>query len=625
MARKKKQINVDKEYLKAYYANEADANKQMSFANAAAGVYMLVIWIFYLTDFFKINSDVTRLLINIAFPIGILVLISPLLYVFKFKKQLEKPNYKYFVLFSFVFVIAVLNAILPKHSIIAWALCIIMTNHYFNPKVGTGVFISVIIASIIAMYASMFVGEFDANLLLGNDVLKNGQALYADGPKGRYKLLHELIELGYNRYVDAIIFYFLPRAVILALVFFVSNALNLRTYKLLVSEIRVNSEQEKTKTELEVAKEIQLNTLPNETISSEDIEIVGELKAAKEVGGDFYDYLNIDDNNIAILIGDVSGKGVPAAMFMMKTITCFRNFIRNDDKSPAEILREVNASIYDEHSQMFVTCFLAILNKSTGELRFANAGHNPPVIGKNHQYHFLKCKSGFVLGGLEDAFVVDETITLSPGETLTLYTDGITEARNINGEFFGEERLMTTFNQKDYTCLIELHHGIKDAVAQFVGDAPQADDITFITIQYHGDRYLFEENRFDGKMDNVPAMLDFVENFCTKYKFKEDFKASLLVVTDELISNIIKYGYEDKGGVIYIRQLYNEDKKEFVITIIDRAPAFNQLEVNNDAVSGDPDELEVGGLGILIVKKIMTEYAYDRINGKNILVLRKRF
>ena len=180
MARKKKQINVDKEYLKAYYANEADANKQMSFANAAAGVYMLVIWIFYLTDFFKINSDVTRLLINIAFPIGILVLISPLLYVFKFKKQLEKPNYKYFVLFSFVFVIAVLNAILPKHSIIAWALCIIMTNHYFNPKVGTGVFISVIIASIIAMYASMFVGEFDANLLLGNDVLKNGQALYAD-------------------------------------------------------------------------------------------------------------------------------------------------------------------------------------------------------------------------------------------------------------------------------------------------------------------------------------------------------------------------------------------------------------------------------------------------------------
>ena len=381
-------------YLEAYYDNEANANKHMSFANAFAGIYMIVLWIFYLTGFFKIHSTITMILVNVNFPVSILVLLCPLLYVFKFKDKLRKPNYKYFVLFSFIVVIGALNAILPKHTAIAWALCIIMTNHYYNPKVGLAVFIAVVSLSLVSMYASMFVGEFDANLLLGNEVLEDASYTYADGPDGRYQMLHDLILNGHNRYVDALIFYFLPRAVLLALIFFVSNALNRRTYQLLVSEIHVNTEQERTKTELEVAKEIQLNTLPNEISSASDAEIVAELKAAKEVGGDFYDYFEIDDDHTAIVIGDVSGKGIPAAMFMMKTITCFKNFTRAN-KTPAQILREVNASIYDENSQMFVTCFLAILNKKTGELQFANAGHNPPIIGSNHNYRYLKCNPGF--------------------------------------------------------------------------------------------------------------------------------------------------------------------------------------------------------------------------------------
>ncbi len=624
--------NERKKYLEAYYDNEADANKQMSFANAAAAVYMLAIWICYLTGFFKIHSTVTLILINVSFPIGILVLFTPLLYAFKFKKLLRKPNYKYFVLFSFVFVIGVLNVILPKHSAIAWALCILMTNHYYNTKVGIKVFAVVLAASLFDMFCGMFVGEFDANLLFGNEIMENvnTQEIYANGPRARFEMLNKLYEMGngffdldYNRYLGSVVFYFFPRAIILLLVFFVSHALNKRTYKLLVSEIHVNSEQEKTKTELEVAKEIQLNTLPNEFTTSEDIEIIAELKAAKEVGGDFYDYMNVDDNHIAFLIGDVSGKGVPAAMFMMKTITCFRNFTRTG-KTPGEILSEVNAGIYDESSQMFVTCFLAILDKTTGELKYANAGHNPPVIGVNHKYHFLKSNPGFVLGGLEDAFVKDEEITLKPGESITLYTDGITEARNIKGDFFGEERLINTFNKKDYTCPLELHHSIKDDINSFVGEAPQNDDITFITVKYHGDRYSYQERVFDAKMENIQSALDFVEEFCDEQGVENAFKMSLLVVADELVSNIVKYGYENKGGVLFIRQLYNVDQKEYVLTIIDKAPEFNQLLVNNDVVT-DIDNQQAGGLGILIVKKIMSEYAYDRINGKNILVLRKKF
>ena len=621
-------------YLEAYYDNEADANKQMSFANVAAAVYMLVIWIFYLTKFFKYHSFITFILINVFFPLGILTLLTPLLYVLKFKDRLRKPNYKYFVLYSFVFVIAVLNVILPKHSAIAWALCILMTNHYYNPKVGLVVFIAVIVASFGAMFGGMFVGEFDANLLFGNEIMENinTQEIYANGPSGRFEMLNKLYAMGngffdldYNRYLGSVVFYFLPRAVILALVFLVSRALNKRTYKLLMSEINVNSEQAKTKTELEVAKEIQLATLPGEIASSKDVEIVAELKAAKEVGGDFYDYFKIDDDHTAIVIGDISGKGVPAAMFMMKTITCFKNFVA-PNKKPSQILKEVNAALYDNnHMNMFVTCFLAILDKRTGELEFANAGHNPPIVGSNFKYHYLKCNPGFVLGGLKDAFVVDEKITLEHGESITLYTDGITEARNEQGGFYGEERFLNFFNSRDFTCLVEIHHAIKDDIAKFTDNYEQSDDITVISLKYQGDDCVYLEKRFDARIENIPEALKVVEEFCVEQKVNDEFKNNLLVVADELYSNIVKHGYNNQGGEVFTRLLFNRDKKEFALTVIDRAPAFNQLEVNNSPVSGDANKSQIGGLGILIVKKIMSQYAYDRINNKNILVLRKRF
>ena len=621
-------------YLEAYYDNEADANKQMSIANAAAAIYMLAIWIFYLTGFFKTHSDITVVLINIFFPVGILVLFTPLLYVFKFKQQLRKPNYKYFVLYSFVFVIAVLNVILPKHSAIAWALCILMTNHYYNPKVGLVVFIAVIVASFGAMFGGMFVGEFDANLLFGNEIMQevNTQEIFANGPAARYEMLNKLYSMGkgffdldYNRYLGSIVFYFFPRVVILVLVFLVSRALNKRTYKLLVSEINVNSEQAKTKTELEVAKEIQLATLPSEIATSKDVEIVAELKAAKEVGGDFYDYFRIDDDHTAIVIGDISGKGVPAAMFMMKTITCFKNFIA-PNKSPSQILKEVNAALYDNnHMNMFVTCFLAILNKKTGELEFANAGHNPPIVGSNFKYHYLKCQTGFILGGLKDAFVVDEKIALNPGESITLYTDGVTEARNAEGGFYGEERFLNFFNSRDFTGLVEIHHAIKDDIAKFTDNYEQSDDITVISMRYQGDDCVYLEKSFDAKIENIPEALKVVEQFCEEQSINLEFQNSLLVVADELYSNIVKHGYNNQGGEVFTRLLYNKDKKEFVLTVIDRAPAFNQLEVNNNPLDGDVNKAQVGGLGILIVKKIMSQYAYDRINNKNILVLRKRF
>ena len=616
-------------YLEAYYQNEYDANKQMAFALAFSAVLIGIIWLCFLFGLFSLTTN-TRILIDIVFPITIALLLTPLFYIKTSK--IQKKRFKYFVLFDFVFVMAILNVIVPKHAIIGWAICIALTNHYYNPKVGKTIFFVSAIAMLLCIYMAMFLGEFDSNLLTGQCNAKEGLIYnvlltntYPDTPVGRYEYLHALKGIGQNRYLTAFTFYYLARIVCLTIFFFVSNALNKRTYKLLIDEIKVNSEQERTSAELDVAKEIQLQTLPKEFVTNKDIEIQAELKAARTVGGDLYDYFILDDDHVGLLIGDVSGKGIGAAMFMMKVITCFKNTV-SINKGPKETLEIVNRQIYaGNDSNMFVTCFFAIINIKTGLVKFANAGHNKPVVGQHKHYHFLKCSSGFVLGGMEEAFVKEEEYKLEKGDTITLYTDGITEAKNNQNELYGDKRLIDFFNRKDYSCLLELHAELKDDINEFASIDEQNDDITYITLKYHGDEYDYEENTFNSNLENMQSMLDFLKSFSYKQGLNEEFVNNLLIVGDEMLSNICKYGYPESTGDIYIRVLYNIENKEFILTIIDKGISFNPFSIEEKELSGNIDHIEEGGLGILIVKKLMDAYAYDRINGKNIITLKKSF
>lgn len=612
---------VNKEYQRAYYDNEADANKYMSYVNGAASILALVIWVLYLVKVFTIPDHFFPV-VCVLFPVAAILLFIPMFFVKTDK--IRHPGYKYFILFSLLAVIIALNISVPKHSLLFWPFAILIANHYYNPTIGRVFYAISLVAMLLCMYLGMFFGEFDENLF-GGGVIKDGTIGTVETFEERWKLLHDLQLAGNDRYIKVLIFYYFPRAAIVSLFFMVSNLLNKRTYKLLDQEIKVHDQQEKVKTELNVAKEIQMNTLPDEMISTEEVEVIGELKAANEVGGDLYDYLDIDDDHFAVLIGDVSGKGVPAAMFMMKTITSFRDFARAN-KTPSQILNEINSSIHKGNKAgMFVTCFLAIIDKRNGKMIYANAGHNPPVVGSDRNFHYLKCGTGFLLGAMDKTFVKDEEITLQPGDSITLYTDGVTEARNDSKYFFGEERLINVFNKKSYTCTLELHHSIKDEIATFVGEAPQSDDITFLTLKYRGTHYSYEEKMFDARQENMLGMLTFISKFAEKQGLPEDFKNKLTIVGDELLSNIVKYGYENKGGDIFVRQLFDIDKKEYALTVIDRAKEFNQLSVEDHEVGSDAKTQSVGGLGLLIVKKIMDEYAYDRINGKNILVLKKKF
>ena len=312
-------------------------------------------------------------------------------------------------------------------------------------------------------------------------------------------------------------------------------------------------------------------------------------------------------------------------MFMMKTITAFRDFAKAG-KSPSQILTDINMSIMKGNTAtMFVTCFLAILDKRDGKIVYANAGHNPPIIGSDGDYRYLRCNPGSLLGCFEKTFVKDEEFVLRPGESITLYTDGITEARNSDGDFFGEDRLLQAMNRKNHDTVAELFDSINQELDGFVSGATQSDDITLITVKYHGNRNSFEERSFDARLENIPNMLDFIEDFSDMHNFPEEFKKQIVIVGDELFSNIIKYGYGNSGGDISVRLSFDIGGNKYVMVITDHAPPFNQLEVNNRTYKQGDIDLHVGGLGLIIVKCIMDECSYEYKGGKNILNLKKRF
>ena len=237
--------------------------------------------------------------------------------------------------------------------------------------------------------------------------------------------------------------------------------------------------------ELEYAKQIQLSALPANFPQGEDYRIYAEMIAAKEVGGDFYDFYKLSDTTVAFLAADVSGKGIPAAMFMMTAKTIIKGLAERG-MAVNDIFTEANEKLCDNNeSGMFVTAFMGILDVATGCVQFANAGHNPPLLKRaDGSFEYLKTRAGFVLAGMEGVRYRAGEITLSPGDRLFLYTDGVTEATSAQNELYGEERLLNFLNQNAATEATALLPALKSNIDAFVGDAPQFDDITMLMLDY---------------------------------------------------------------------------------------------------------------------------------------------
>ena len=254
---------------------------------------------------------------------------------------------------------------------------------------------------------------------------------------------------------------------------------------------KVTAEKERIGAELDVATHIQKSMLPcifPPFPDRKEFDIFATMNPAKEVGGDFYDFFMVDDSHLAVVMADVSGKGVPAALFMVIGKTLIKDHTQ-PGVSLGEVFSKVNNMLCDSNSEgLFITAFEGVLDLKTGEFRYVNAGHELPFICKQSEgFEAYKIRAGFVLAGMEDLRYREGTLQLAPGDRIFLYTDGVPEATNGNNELYGMERLNHILNQNIQSTPEKVLEEVKADVDAFVGDAPQFDDITMLCLDYRGE------------------------------------------------------------------------------------------------------------------------------------------
>ncbi len=255
---------------------------------------------------------------------------------------------------------------------------------------------------------------------------------------------------------------------------------------------QVTAEKERIGVELNVAARIQADMLPRifpPFPDREEFDLYAAMNPAKEVGGDFYDFFMTDENHLAVVMADVSGKGVPAALFMMMGKTVLRDYAERGD-APADVVRNANSKLCEgNEAEMFITAWMGFLDTGSGLIRFVNAGHNPPVLIRGGEASFLTMKSNMVLAAWDGFPYCEDSFRLLPGDLLYLYTDGVTEAMNDAHELYGDDRLIqalsASFGEGDTACR-NVCSAVKRELTEFVGSAPQFDDITMLCLYYGG-------------------------------------------------------------------------------------------------------------------------------------------
>ena len=250
---------------------------------------------------------------------------------------------------------------------------------------------------------------------------------------------------------------------------------------------RLTGERERVETELALASDIQQDFLPGEFPDVPDYELYASMDPAKEVGGDLYDFFDIDATHVGLVIGDVSGKGVPASLFMMIAKVLIREYAKTGT-SPAEVLARTNETLCANNKHdMFVTAWFGILDRTTGKVLAASAGHEFPILHTaGGEFRLVKDRHGFVLGGMEMTRYREYELELEKGGTLLVYTDGAPEATNAGLELFGTDRMLEVLNSHECEHPRDVIEALDRAIAEFVGEAPQFDDLTMLCVRYNG-------------------------------------------------------------------------------------------------------------------------------------------
>lgn len=377
----------------------------------------------------------------------------------------------------------------------------------------------------------------------------------------------------------------------------------------------VTAEKERIGAELTVATQIQADMLPSifpAFPNHPEFDIYATMTPAKEVGGDFYDFFLIDDDHLCMVMADVSGKGVPAALFMVIAKTLLKNCAQTG-LSPKQILEIVNNQLVEGNkAEMFVTVWLGILQLSTGTLVAANAGHEYPVLKKaDGSFELVKDRHGFVLAGMENTRYRQYELQISAGDVLFLYTDGVPEATDADNQMFGNQRMLDALNRCPSCHPHDLLTGVKHAIDAFVGEAQQFDDITMLALEM---KSFTRRYRLDlvPDLSAMQRVTDFVEESLQQENVPLKYIYKMNVAVDEIFSNIARYSKATEASII----CFVQDGK-VNIRFEDNGFSFDPLSAADPDTSLPAEEREVGGLGIYMVKKTMSHVFYERRNERN--------
>ena len=383
-------------------------------------------------------------------------------------------------------------------------------------------------------------------------------------------------------------------------------------------------ERERLNSELQVAKRIQSEMLPDGDVAHDNVDIAAELLSAREVGGDIYDYF-LRDDKLLFCIGDASGKGVASALIMSVAHSMFRSF-GSRESNPARIMQKINQTVcHGNESSMFVTFFIGVLDLPTGNLYYCNAGHDTPLIVDSGVHH-LDIKPNLPLGVDESWFFEGQNTVMKPGETLLLYTDGLTEAMDAGHRLFGLKRVEAALERHIGEESRRLLDGLKAACHEFVDGAAQSDDLTLLAVRFtpkEEQPTLFRRLIIDNSLSHVPEVNDFVTAIADELRLPESDTRTLELAIEEAVVNVINYAYPaGEKGDIDIEASATESALKF--KIIDSGVAFAPTDAPEVDTSLTAEERKIGGLGILLVRQSMDIINYERIDHKNVLTLTKK-
>ena len=381
--------------------------------------------------------------------------------------------------------------------------------------------------------------------------------------------------------------------------------------------------------ELRIASDIQQRMLPKvypPFPERTDIDIYGEVVTAKKVGGDLFDFF-IRDEKLYFSIGDVAGKGVPAALVMAVARSMFRSASMTHT-SPKLIVESINRSVCQSNdSFMFVTLFMGVLDLATGRLLYANAGHEPPVLVGGAHTRFLNVDNNIPLGLRPDWEYTEQRSLVDKGTTLFLYTDGYTEAETVDHEQFGRERmceeaLRLSAEHLDSRTFVQT---IRMAERVFVNYIPQADDISLLAIKYQGshDKSVYRRGiSLVNNVQEVPALAIFIGSICEDMRFDELTTAGVNLAVEEAVVNVMNYAFpEGKRSTILLEVVADDDIITFELK--DQGVPFDPTTHEEVDVNDVVQQQQIGGLGIHLMRHYMDEIAYERLNGQNVLTMKK--